>query len=212
MSSHEQLIDNLTDELTPTRAVSLELARTLVIAASIASASVLVALFGIRPDFLAGEPHPLALVCLLVIVMAGLAATAIATAMARPAVGAARPGWPWSVAALGVLPLAALITGLSGASVASGGSLNWGTSCLVSGLLAAIGSTIILAWWLKRGAPTSPARASWLIGLSGGCLGAAAVSLTCPNDSIIHIGTWHVLIIALSAAGSRLVIAPLLRW
>lgn len=212
MSSHEQLIDELTAELKPTKRVSLGLARMVVIAASTASALVLAVMFGVRPDFLAGEPHPIALVCLLVILMAGIAATAISTAMARPAVGAARAGWQWSVAALAVLPLAALITWLSGTSISREGILDGGASCLGLGALAAISSIVALAWWLKRGAPTSAARASWLIGLAGGCLGAVAVSLVCQSDSITHIGIWHAGIIAVSAVLSRFAIAPLLRW
>jgi hypothetical protein len=212
MSSHEQLIDELTSELKPVRRVSLGIVRLLVIAASIASAVMLAMLYGVRPDFLAGEPHPIALVCLLVILVAGVAATAIGTAMARPAVGAARVGWQWSVAPVAVLPVAALITWLNGRPISGAGILDGGVSCLGLGMLAAMCSIVVLAWWLKRGAPTSAARASWLIGLAGGCLGAAAVSLVCQSDSITHIGTWHAAIIALSATVSRFAIAPLLRW
>lgn len=213
MRNHDELIDQLAEELTPARGVSLVQGRLLLAASAMVSALVLTALFGVRPDFLAGVPHSLPLLSLFLTAIVAIAATATVTAMARPAVGAIRGGWPWAIAALATLPLGALVTAPNGLPelraiiFAAAGS-----SCFFIGTAAALGSIAALALWLKHGAPTSAARASWLIGVAGGCVGASAVALTCPSDSIIHIGVWHAAIIPVSAVASRLMITPLLRW
>jgi hypothetical protein len=87
-----------------------------------------------------------------------------------------------------------------------------GYFCLLTGTLASIASIIALTLWLRRGAPTSATRASWLIGIAGGAIGALAMALVCPIDSIMHIGTWHAGIVAVAATGSRLVLPRFLRW
>lgn len=213
MINQDQLIDQLVEELEPVRGLSLTRGRILAAAIAVASAAVLVVIFGMRPDFAAGAPHPLPLLCLLLTLVVAIAAIVNVTAMARPAVGAARGGWAWSIAALTVLPLAALLTCL--ANFAETRTLDLavdGTVCLCVGSVTAAASIAVLALLLKRGAPSSAARASWLIGIASGCVGATAVALTCPSDSIIHIGIWHAAIIPISAIVSRLVVAPLLRW
>ncbi len=182
-------------------------------AIAVASAVVLVTIFGMRPDFVAGAPHPLPLLCMLLTLVVAIAAIANVTAMARPAVGAARGGWPWSIAALAILPVAALVTGLANLFETGSAELGLdGSGCFLIGSATAAASVAVLALLLKRGAPSSAARASWLIGVAGGCVGATAVALTCPSDSILHIGFWHAAIIPLSAIVSRLTVAPLLRW
>jgi hypothetical protein len=213
MRNHDQLIDQLADDLTPSKGVSLMEGRLLLAATAMASAVVLVALFGMRPDFVAGVPHPVPLLCLLLTSIVAIAAAVNVTAMARPAVGAIRAGWAWALAALVALPLGALVTAPNGLpELRAIVFAATGSSCFFIGTAAAISSVAALAMWLKRGAPTSAARASWLIGAAGGCVGASAVALTCPNDSIIHIGIWHAAIIPVSAVASRLIVAPLLRW
>lgn len=213
MINPDQLIDQLVEELEPVRGLSLTRARTLAAAIAVASAAILIIILGMRPDFVAGAPHPLPLLCLLLTLVVAIAAIVNVTAMARPAVGAARGGWPWSIAALAVLPLAALVTGLANLSESSTLALAIdGSACFFIGTATAAASIAVLALLLKRGAPSSAARASWLIGVAGGCVGATAVAFTCPSDSIIHIGIWHAAIIPISAIVSRLAVAPLLRW
>jgi hypothetical protein len=213
MINQDQLIDQLVDELEPVRGLSIARARMLAAAIAIASAVVLVMILGMRPDFVAGAPHPLPLLCLLLTLVVAVAAIVNVTAMARPAVGAARGGWPWSIAALAVLPLAALVTGLANLSEMITVELALdGSACFFIGSATAAASIAVLALLLKRGAPSSAARASWLIGVAGGCVGATAVALTCPSDSIVHIGIWHAAIVPISAIASRVAVAPLLRW
>lgn len=213
MINQDPLIDQLVEELRPVRGLSLARARMVAAATAVASAAVLIIVFGMRPDFIAGAPQPLPLLCLLLTLVVAIAAIVNVTAMARPAVGAARGGWQWSIAALAVLPLAALVTALTNLVQTRTFSLALdGSACFFIGTATAAGSIAVLALLLKRGAPSSAARASWLIGVAAGCVGATAVALTCPSDSILHIGIWHAAIIPISAIISRLTVAPLLRW
>ncbi|WP_438730288.1 NrsF family protein [Parasphingorhabdus sp. DH2-15] len=87
-----------------------------------------------------------------------------------------------------------------------------GRECLTySGLSAlAIGSAITV--WLRRGAVVSPERAGWLTGLAAGGFGAAAYSLFCPMDSVVYIGTWFTMAVAMAAVAGRLAVPSLLRW
>ena len=109
MPTNDELIDRLTEDLEPTPPVSPGAGRWLIAAALIA-AFLLISGCGMRPDFAAGEPHPVPLLAILVVLAAGSAAAVTVTAMARPAVGSLRNGWQWTVAAFAVLPLAALLT------------------------------------------------------------------------------------------------------
>jgi hypothetical protein len=87
-----------------------------------------------------------------------------------------------------------------------------GLFCLVAGTLASLASIAPLTLWLRRGAPTSPERAAWMIGISGGAIGALAIGFVCPVDAITHIGTWHAAIIVVAAVASRIVLPRVLRW
>jgi hypothetical protein len=65
---------------------------------------------------------------------------------------------------------------------------------------------------LKAGAPTSPARAGWVIGIAAGAAGATIVALHCASNDVMHIALWHGLAVVLSGVAGRLLLAPLLRW
>jgi hypothetical protein len=87
-----------------------------------------------------------------------------------------------------------------------------GWFCLVSGSLASIASIVILTLVAAARRADFGVRASWLIGIVGGAIGALATGFICPSDSIAHIGTWHVGIIAIAALASRLILPRFLRW
>lgn len=212
MPISDDLIDRLTADLKPTRTVSPWLARAMLFAVALLSIAAIAGLLGIRSDFMAGRPSSVPLMSQLLILCTGGALAAALTAMARPAVGAVRNDWQWAVAALSVLPIAALVTAAGDETERAVMLARDGISCLVIGTLASLVSIILLALWMRRGAPTSPERAAWLIGIIGGAIGALAIGFTCPVDAIAHIGTWHVGILILAAAGSRLVLPRLLRW
>jgi hypothetical protein len=212
MRDTDQLIDQLTDELEPRRRVSPWLGRALVAAIALLTVLTLTAARGMRPDFAAGRPHSVPLIGALIMLCAGAVVAAAVTAMARPAVGSVRGGWQGALAALAVLPAAALVTAAGSSAQRAAMMAGEGYFCLLTGTLASIASIIALTLWLRRGAPTSATRASWLIGIAGGAIGALAMALVCPIDSIMHIGTWHAGIVAVAATGSRLVLPRFLRW
>lgn len=212
MRDIEKLIDQMTHELEPRRTVSPALGRATIAGLALLASAVLVALRGMRPDFVAGRPHSVPLISALVVLCAGAVVAIAITAMARPAVGAQRAGWQGAVAALMVLPGAAFVTAVGSAAQRAAMIAGDGYVCLATGTSASIASIVILALWLRRGAPTSATRASWLVGIAGGAIGALAIALVCPNDSIMHIGTWHAGIIGVAAVASRLTLPRFLRW
>ncbi len=212
MPTNDELIDRLTEDLEPAAPVSPGTGRWLVAAAALIAAALLIGRFGMRPDFAVGAPHPVPLMAILVVLAAGSAAAVTVTAMARPAVGSLRNGWQWSVAAFAVLPLAALLTMVGDAGQRGALRPAEGLFCLTAGTGVAVLTIVSLAWWMRRGAPTSPTRTSWLIGITGGAAGMLAIGMVCPADAIAHIGTWHSGILLLSALGSRLTLPWFLRW
>jgi hypothetical protein len=212
MPDSQDLIDHLTAQLEPTRRVSPWFGRGLIAGTALLTVAALIAIRGMRPDFVAGHPHSVPLISALVVLCAGAVVAIAVTAMARPAVGSVRAGWQGAVAALAVLPAAALVTAAGSAAQRAAITAGEGYVCLGAGTLASIASIIVLTLWLRRGAPTSAERASWLVGIAGGTTGALAAALVCPIDSIMHIGTWHAGIIVVAAGVSRLVLPRFLRW
>jgi len=212
MPTSDDLIDRLTADLEPRRRVSPWFGRAMLAATALLTVAALAGLFGMRADFLGGRPHSVPLMSELVILSAGCAIAAALTAMARPAVGSPRSGWQWAAAALAVLPIAAVVTAAGSAAERALMLPPDGPSCLLNGSLASVASIVLLTLWLRRGAPTSPERAAWMIGISGGAVGALAIGFICPIDAITHIGTWHAGIIVLAAVASRVALPRFLRW
>jgi len=212
MPTSDDLIDRLTADLQPRRRVSPWVGRAMLAAIAVLTVAAVTGLFGMRADFTGGRPHSVPLMSELVILSAGCAIAAALTAMARPAVGAFRSGWQWAAAALAVLPIAALVTAAGNATERALMLPPDGPFCLVTGTLASFASIALLTLWLRRGAPTSPERAAWMIGISGGAIGALAIGFVCPVDAITHIGTWHAAIIVVAAVASRIVLPRFLRW
>lgn len=212
MRDTDELIDQLTVDLKPRSSMSPWSGRALLAFTAILTVAILVGHFGMRPDFRDGHPHSIALLCALVMLSLCLTFVATTTGMARPAVGSARGGWQWALAPLAVLPVAAVVTAASDPSELARMLPPDGPSCLIVGTLASLASIAALTIWLRRGAPTSAARASWLIGIAGGAVGAVGMAFVCPIDAITHIGTWHVGIVLATALGSRLVLPHFLRW
>jgi hypothetical protein len=212
MPTSDDLIDRLTAELQPRRTVSPWLGRATLAAIAVLTIAAVAGRFGMRADFAGGRPHSVPLMSELVILSAGCAIAAALTAMARPSVGAFRGGWHWVAAVLAVLPIAALVTAAGNATERAIMYPPDGPFCLVTGSLASLASIVLLTLWLRRGAPTSPERAAWMIGIVGGAIGALATGLVCPIDAITHIGTWHAGIIVVAALASRAILPRFLRW
>jgi hypothetical protein len=87
-----------------------------------------------------------------------------------------------------------------------------GRDCLTLSTMSALAVGAGITMWLQRGAVVATERAGWLTGLASGGLGAAAYSLYCPINSVIYIGTWFTLAVAISAVAGRLIVPRLLRW
>ena len=118
---------------------------------------------------------------------------------------------------LAVLPVAALITLISveaghehGLGLADPGLMYW--ECAAYGLGASSLVALAAILFLRRGAPVALDRAGWLVGLSSGSLGALAYNITCPLDSLLHVGTWHVLPVFAAAVFWRFAAPQLIRW
>ena len=211
MKSTDTLMDELAGSLRPVRTVPLSVARG---ALAIVGAATVGAALSIseRPGVLSSTSSSIALLSLGLFFLVGAACGTAVTRMALPAVGAANNGWRWAVAAMLLLPASALCKALFFPAVSAGNSLDEGAACLLHGLLAGAATAILLTLWLRRGAPVRIELASWLVGLSAGAIGAAAIALTCPHASLSHIGLWHSAIVVVSGILGRLALPPALRW
>lgn len=212
MTNLDKLIDSLAQEAVPVRPQSAWAGRILLGLVGLATVTVTYLLFGLRQDVTRLAPAaPIALAAGLMALVA-VAAGINTVRMARPQVGAQSSGPAWALAALLVVPAVALIGVAADPARLAGLSLEDGLRCLVVGLLAGAATVAVLCFWQRRGAPVQPERAAWLAGLAGGSVGAFAVTLECPLDSLAHVGVWHVAAVPLSGLAARLILPRFLRW
>ena len=213
-ASIDNLIDELAGDLEPVRPRRVAWGSLWAAAGWVAGAALLFWVFGVRDDLAGGAMMPpLPMLAFWLIVALGLAATWSALRMGLPGVGRDYSGWRWAGLAALALPLSALFMALGdGHAAMEAAHPKHGLGCTVEGVLAGLGVGAALFAWLKGGAPTSPARAGWVIGIAAGAAGAAVVALQCASNDMIHIALWHGLAIPLWAVAGRLLLAPLLRW
>ncbi|OYX52020.1 MAG: RNA polymerase subunit sigma [Sphingomonas sp. 32-66-10] len=144
--------------------------------------------------------------------LVGLVAALAVIRMAGPRVGARQDGARWLLAALAILPMTAVIL------AAIEGQIDWhehathGLECFVAGTGSGALVAVALVAWLRRGAPVTLNIAGFYTGVATGALGSFAYGLTCPVDSIGHLGIWHVAPVALSAALGRFIVPHWVRW
>lgn len=206
------LIAQLADELVPVR--PLQMAHGFVLLALAAALTVLaVALWqGLWSGPVHGQAGTMFFVANGLIALVGIASARAVVHMAAPRVGARQDGSRWLLAALAILPL----TGLLFAALEGVGApldhLIYGLHCFLAGTVSGAGVAAVLVLWLRRGAPVAPNAAGFYTGIAAGALGSFAYGLSCPLDSIVHLGFWHVAPIAVSAALGRLAIPALIRW
>lgn len=212
--SIDDLIDDLAGELKPVRPRRVARGSLWVAAGWAAGAALLLWLIGPRHDLADGTMMPpLPLLAFWLIAALGLAAAWSALRMGLPGVGRDYSGWRWAGLAALALPLSALVMGLGdGHAAMEAARPENGLRCTVEGVLAGLGVGAALFAWLKAGAPTSPARAGWVIGIAAGAAGATIVALHCASNDMMHIALWHGLAVALSGIAGRVLLAPLLRW
>lgn len=213
-ASTDALIDGLADDLQPVRPRRLARGGLWVAAAWITVGTLLLWLLGMRHDLAAGVMMaPLPMLSLWLIAALGLSAAWSALRMGLPGVGHDYSGWRWAGLASLALPITALFMGVGD----SHGAMEamhpqTGLRCTLDGLVGGLGVGIALFFWLKGSAPTSPARAGWVVGIAAGAAGATILALHCSSDDMVHIAFWHGLVVVCSGVAGRLALAPLLRW
>ena len=188
----DTFLDSLVADLRPVAPLRQRSGMALAALALALGAILVLSVYGMRQDFAAGHPAQLALTAAGLFLVLALASAWVAVDMARPAVGTRREGWGWTALMAAVLPGSALA--LMAMNLVSGqpaGLDPHGYSCLGLGCGFGLLTAAALTLWLRRGAPSSPARAGLLTGVAAGAAGIFAVSLCCPSDSLLHIGIWH---------------------
>jgi len=208
----EKLIAGLTEDLEPVRTFRSRDGFAIVALAALVTFALAQLGEGVWVEGIAGVASPFFWVTNGLLLVLGLAAASAVISMASPNVGNKHETPSWAAAMVGVLPLAALISIFSrpeGIAVLQDGSV---LHCLSSAFLA---STLIagaLVVWLRRGAPVSINIAGWFTGLAAGAIGSTLYGLSCPIDTIAHLGIWHMVPVVATAVIGRLVVPGLVRW
>ena len=110
-------IDTLVADLQPVRPVEPRGGALLAIAAAAVAAAVVIAWQGLRPDIVAGNPHPMVMMREGMLLVLGFASLAAVVASARPGVGQSSGGWRWALAAASLFPLTSIALSLASGSV-----------------------------------------------------------------------------------------------
>ena len=210
--SANSLIEGLVEELEPVRTLKpksgLAIVGGLTLIAGIAVATTL----GVRNDLVMGMADEMFFLRSGVLLMLGIATATTVVNMARPGVGKLSRGWIWALVTAGLFPLtAAIMSALNMPPVEALRPME-GLKCLAVSSIAALAIGSGLTLWLRQGAPTSPARAGWLVGIASGALGAAAYNIYCPFNDIYYVGLWFTIPVLVSAVAGRLIVPPLIRW
>lgn len=202
----------LIDDLEPVKALNGR--RPLWIAAAITLVMLaFVALMrGVRPDVLAGRPEAMFLIRSGILLLLGGGTAHAVLGMASPSVGKVQMSWQMALAAALLFPIAALIVALTGDMSSAMGEIYSVGQCLMFSAIGAAATAVPMILHLRRGAPTSPARAGWLVGIASGGLGAFAYNIHCPFDSIVYIGMWYTLAVGICAVAGRLMVPRLISW
>jgi hypothetical protein len=202
----------LVDDLEPVKALTPR--RPLLIAAAITVVMLAVVALtrGVRPDVLAGHPDAMFLIRSGILLLLGGGTAHAVLGMASPAVGKVQMSWQMALAAAFLFPIAALIVGITGDIGYAMSAMYSVGQCLMFSAIGGIATALPMIMHLRRGAPTSPARAGWLVGIASGGLGAFAYNLHCPFNSIVYIGIWYTLAVGICAVVGRLVVPRLIRW
>ncbi len=210
--NRDNLIAGLTEELAPVRTFKQRDGMAfLALAAGVTLAGVL-AIEGLWVGAFQGEAAPFFWVTNGLLLLLGLASAGAVIAMASPGVGNRHDAPKWSAAMLGVLPLAALMSILSHGADEAALNDPFALHCFTASLIAATITGGALTMWLRRGAPVSQEAAGWFTGIAAGAIGTLLYGLSCPVDSVTHMGIWHVVPLAVSAIAGRLVVPKLIAW
>lgn len=206
------LIASLAEDLAPVAPLKRRNGWLLALAALAVTVLAVWLYVGLWQTGLAGNAAPIFFVTNGLLLLLGLAAAAAVLSLASPAVGN-RPDAPrWTSAMLAILPLAVLVTTLAGGHAIADLYDVHSAYCLVSGTLASGMTFAALTWWLRRGAPVSTGAAGLWTGVAAGAIGSFAYGLSCPIDTVGHLGVWHIAPVAICAVLGRVVLPRLIRW
>ncbi|MBA3054260.1 MAG: DUF1109 domain-containing protein [Sphingomonadales bacterium] len=207
------LIDALVADLAPVRplrgwdgALRVALAAALTLAVVLGS-------FGLAAPVRAGTMSAMFLLANGLLLLLGLAAGASTILQASPRVGNRHDGPRWAMSMAAVFPFATLVLlALHRTEAAHLIAADTAWHCLAVSLVASLLIGGVLLAWLRRGAPVSPAAAGLHLGVAATALGTAIYGLSCPADSLYHLGIWHALPVIAGALAGRCFIPRLLRW
>ncbi len=212
--TRSDLIASLTEDLAPVKPVKSSDGIMLIAFATIIASIGAIAVYEWWDGLLTGEASGYFIITHGLLLVLGAASTVSLVTSAMPRVGARATAPLWNAAMLGIMPVGAILALMSGHGDHAREGLNDPVAFMcVSGALYA--SSLVLAasvLWLRRGAPVSIERSGWLAGLAAGSLGSLAYGITCPLDTLSHVGLWHVAPVAIAAVAGRLVVPPLIRW
>lgn len=210
--NRDNLIADLTEELAPVRTFKSRDGMALVALAAAVTLAGVMLIEGLWVGAFQGEAAPFFWVTNGLLLLLGLASTGAVIAMASPGVGNRHDAPKWSFAMLGVLPLAAFISVLSHGSETAALNDPFALHCFTASLLSATVTGGALTMWLRRGAPVSHEAAGWFTGIAAGAIGTLIYGMSCPVDSVTHMGIWHVVPVAIAAIAGRLAVPKLIAW
>ena len=206
------LIAQLADELEPVRPLQMRHGLALVAVATVLTIAVIALWQGLRSGPTDGQATAIFFIANGLIALVGLASARAVVRMAAPRVGVRQDGLRWLLAALAILPVTALLLAALEGAVGGHDHATDGLNCFIAGTVSGVGVAAALIIWLRRGAPVAPSLAGFYTGLAAGALGSFAHGLSCPFDTIGHLGIWHVAPVAVSAALGRIAVPALIRW
>jgi hypothetical protein len=206
------LIDGLVEDLQPVRTLKPKNGLAIVGGLTLIAVISVAATLGVRNDLMMGMADEMFFLRSGVLLMLGIATTITAVNMARPGVGKLSRGWIWALITATLFPLTAAIMSAINMPPVEALRPMEGLKCLTVSAMAALAIGGGLTYWLRQGAPTSPERAGWLVGIASGALGAAAYNIHCPFNDIYYIGLWFTIPVMAGALAGRLVVPRLIRW
>lgn len=210
--THNPLIDRLVDDLAPVRVLKTRDGLLLVALAALATVLFVSYFHGLWRDGLSGHGSPIYYIVHGLVLLLGLASATSVISLARPQVGHHHDGPRWAMAMVGVIPAVTIVTLALRSDLDKGMQDPLAVTCLSYSLAAAMVTASALVLWLRRGAPVSLQTAGLQTGIAAGALGTAAYGMSCPNDTLAHVGLWHIAPIVVAAMIGKLVVPRLLRW
>jgi hypothetical protein len=209
----DQLIRTLAaDNAHRARPVGFMLTLALLAAAPV-SVAIFVAGLGVRPDAMTAMHNPFFDLKFAVTLALAIPAIAISLHLSRPE--ASMHGWAWLL----LIPAGLLVAGISGEMmmpqrlpmmtrlVGSNSRL-----CLTAIPVMSLPLLAAALIGLRHGAPSRPAVAGALAGLSSAGLAATLYAAHCTDDSPLFVATWYTTAAALVAAIGALAGSRLLRF